>query len=481
MESPCACLRRLTKKPWLADAFLTTTIRKLICGTGSITKLIAHSTNFKALFNARASINEESAIDCRKIKDLNYAKNRFQSTQKPLGRFVLTFDALLATAVEIATRRAGTEPAKSAAAFLAEVTEEDLLTIAMLADAGDESAAIVRFFDSETYDVAESAVVISAYLKHIDCLFLRGGCLTLDGTYTKFVIDLLNRPHTISLHHPAILRTIGGGGVHAEVRDRCMSRMAAWVRLAMQTIEAEFPSWEVLNAFTAFNLKLVKSPFMDDSLSRLSKVFGLDAHQLQNEFADFRVFAHRRHSHGLDHLDAWVASIKKVDMSSSITKAAHPREQLRAAVSRYAVFVGATTSGVERSFSAILSVINKQRALLSAHNLANDIKLKLLTVDVEDTVICRDAMKIWESFYGRVRLSGGGRPRRWVSGRTRHYSSVVNTEAQWLRNRRSAVDKLVASCQNQKRTYADMVASSTRRSAAAWTGKHEEAHRRKLC
>lgn len=156
-RSSCLCvllsrnlLRRLTRKPWLADPFLIATIKKLIFGTGSITKLIAHSTNFKALFNARASINEESAIDCRKIKDLNYAKNRFQSTQKPLGRFVLTFDALLATAVEIATRRAGTEPAKFAAAFLASVTEEDVLTLAMLADAGDKSSAIVRFFDSET-------------------------------------------------------------------------------------------------------------------------------------------------------------------------------------------------------------------------------------------------------------------------------------------------------------------------------------------
>lgn len=450
------------------------TLVKFVRGKDSITKLIAYSTNIKALFNARAKINEESAIDCGKIRDLNYAKNRFQSTQKPLGRFVLAFDALLATAVEVANRRAGTDPAKRAVRFLQTVTEEDLLTIALLADAGDESGAIVRFFDCESYDVAESAVILSTFLNRIDCLFLRRGCLTLDGTYAKFVLDLLQRPRTITLHQPVILRSIGGGGVHPEVVDRCMARMAAWVRLVMSTIAAEFPSWEVLNAFTAFNLRLSKSAFIDESLSRLSTVFNLDVDALRQQFLDFRLFAQRRHSHGLGHLEAWAESIKKVDASSSSVKAGHPREELRAVVARYAVFVGATTSGVERSFSAILGVINKQRAQLSTANLANDIRLKLLTIDVQDTVICQAAMTIWESTYGKVRSSGTRRARRWVSGRAR--SPLVGnqlSETQWLKNRRTAVDALANSC--KKRTYAEMEASSRRQSTAAWTDKHREA------
>jgi len=479
---PLACChqslrrRRLTKKPWLADPFLLSTLVKFICGKDSITKLIAYSSNIKALFNARAAINAESAIDCRKIRDLNYAKNRFHSTQKPLGRFVLAFDALLATAVEVANRRAGTDPAKRAVKFLQSVTEEDLLTIALLADAGDESGAIVRFFDCETYDVAESTVIISTFLNRIDCLFLRRGCLTLDGTYTKFVLDLLMRPRTITLHQPNILRSIGGGGVHPEVVDRCMSRMAAWVRLVMSTIAAEFPSWEVLNAFTAFNLRLSKSAFIDESLCRLANVFGLDVVALRDEFFDFRLFAHRRHSQGLGHLEAWTESIRKVDTSSSSVKAGHPRDALRALVARYAVFVGATTSGVERSFSAILGVISKQRALLSTANLANDIRLKLLTVDMPDTVICEAAKTIWESTYGNVRSSGVRVARRWVSGRARTSSSAVGnplSETQWLKKRRAAVDALADSC--KKRTYAEMEASSRSQSAAAWTAKHEEA------
>ena len=54
-----------------------------------------------------------------------------------------------------------------------------------------------RPFDTETYDVANVPIVISSFLQRIDTLFLKRGCLTLVGTYTKYVIDLLQRPHTL--------------------------------------------------------------------------------------------------------------------------------------------------------------------------------------------------------------------------------------------------------------------------------------------
>jgi hypothetical protein len=153
----------------LADPSLSATIQKVISGKTSITKLIAYSENFRVMFNERARANTESKIDCRRLKDLNHAKHRFQSTQKPLGRFVLTFDALIATAVEISVRRKN-DPRKRAMDFLEGVTEEDYLTIAMLADAGDESAAIVSFLAN---DVAAVLEVISMYLHRIDHMFTK--------------------------------------------------------------------------------------------------------------------------------------------------------------------------------------------------------------------------------------------------------------------------------------------------------------------
>jgi hypothetical protein len=438
-QNPPASLRRLTKKPWVADEYLLSTLQRLITNRGSITKLIANSPNFKKLLHERARINRESPIDCQRIKDLNYAKNRFHSTQKPLGRFILTFDALLATASEIAIRRAGKEPAKAAIELLSTISEEDLLTIAMLADAGDEASAIVRFFDCESYDVADAPCIIAAFLQRIDGLFLKRGCLTVEGTYTKFTMDLLRRPHTIVIHHRNIIRSIGGG-CHPEVVDRCLSRMAAWARLVVASIHAEFPSWEILNAFAAFNLKHQKSDFTRDSLCRLSAVFDCHADRLQSEFDDFRMFAQRRHAQGLDNLSAWTESIKKVDASSSIVKAAHPREELRAIVTRYALCMGSTTSGVERNFSSIVSVISKQRGGLTEGNKATDIKLKLLTSDigVSDDAICQAAMKIWSNAFRCCRLSGDRRKPRWVSGWVSTCRLATRTaqisEHQWVKN-----------------------------------------------
>jgi len=472
MYLPC----RLTKKPWSADPGLMAIISKLITGKSAITKLIAYSPNFKSIFNMRAKINEESVIDCQKLRDLNYAKNRFHSTQKPLGRFVLTLDALIATAVEITIRRKGA-PEACASEFLASVTEEDVLTIAMLADAGDESSAIVRFFDKEDYDVAAVPEVISMYLHRIDHLFIKRHCLTLVGTYTEYILDVLKKPHPIILHKQGRVRSLGGNTLQPEMVNRCISRMVAWVRLVMASIAAEFPSWEVLNAFSAFNLKFANTPFVHDSLCRLANVFGLDAAKLQSEFDDFRTFANHQLVKGLDNCAAWRESILSIRRSGQV-KIRHPHEQLRAAFCRYALCMGATTSGVERSFSSILSVINKQRQSIRSSVLANDIKLKLLTSDIgrSDQEICLAAMSIWVATYGHARLSGNRRlKQRWVSGRRVERQRSKLAESQWTANRRLAVDRLVQS--GKKRTFAEMSADANRLSRGGWTPGHDKAAR----
>lgn len=43
-------------------------------------------------------------VRANRVRDLQSAKHRHSSTQKPLGRFILFTDALLSTAQEIVTR-----------------------------------------------------------------------------------------------------------------------------------------------------------------------------------------------------------------------------------------------------------------------------------------------------------------------------------------------------------------------------------------
>ena len=123
-----------------------------------------------------------------RICDLSSAKQRFSSTQKPLGRFVLYFDAVVATAYELQTRWEGTAHGKRGTHFLASIDEESMLTLAMLADAGDEASAVVRFFDTKDHDISEVPAVLSDFLARIDVLFFQRGCLSSVGcrhTYTR--------------------------------------------------------------------------------------------------------------------------------------------------------------------------------------------------------------------------------------------------------------------------------------------------------
>ena len=176
------------------------------------------------------------------------------------------------------------------------------------------------------------------------------------------------------------IRSFGGNRLQAEMIDRCLSRMTACVRLALQSISAKFLSWEILHAFGAFNLNAnltSRSSLARESLQRISVVFQLDSRQLSVQCEDFTVFAMTRSSKGVDNTSSWTSLISAIRNSQGTT-ANHPCEQLSAAVCRHALCMGTTTSGVEGNVSAILSVISKDRQALASSKPANDIRLKLV-------------------------------------------------------------------------------------------------------
>ena len=77
---------------------------------------------------------------------MKYAKARFNSTAVPLQRSVLLFEAVWRLCVDVVVTRAGRDPAKIAAAFLANITTEAVIQAAMMADAADEHMLIRLFF-----------------------------------------------------------------------------------------------------------------------------------------------------------------------------------------------------------------------------------------------------------------------------------------------------------------------------------------------
>ena len=480
-------LTRLTRNPWEADSYVGETFKTFIEDSGSIVKTIVHSPDIKSMFQHRVQLMCTSDdLVAGRIRDLSSAKQRFASTQKPLGRFILFFDAVVATAYEVQTKRAGTPHGKRGTFFLESIDEERLLTLAMLADAGDEASAVVRFFDTKEHDISEAPIVLSEFLSRIDMLFLQRGCLTSVGcrhTYTSYTLAMLQDPRPLRVQdgRRTIVRSLGGpSAVPPDLIDRCLSRMAGWVRLSMETVHAEFPDWEVITAFGALSLKLdPRSSFIPDSLQRLAQTFAVDHSALTVQFGDFRKTAALKHRQGLANYDAWKESVSAVDMSCVRTKSVHQRQALREILARYGAFLGASTSCCERSFSSLVTAVGPQRSSMSAVSMLNDLKLYLLagTNCHSDDCIMAGAVKVWLSLLPPVRKSGKERRPRWVSGLP---STRVNrtVETNFLANRRSIV--LEKSATTKKRTFAEMQRAAVQLSASVWSAGHIKVSRPKI-
>jgi hypothetical protein len=198
-------LRRLTQTPWMADPFLKETI--LLCQ--GMMKAISYSEDLQRRFNANVQHVEESPFNAGRIRSLRFAKQRFDSGSRPLGRLILLFDAVWATAVETLLIRQTTNASyEKCFAFLENMTEERLLQAALVADAADLCMGFLRCLDTEQSDPAELTGQLEQLVHDTDALFVQGGALTAPESFTVFTIQMLRRPR--SCHLQATLKTLGG-------------------------------------------------------------------------------------------------------------------------------------------------------------------------------------------------------------------------------------------------------------------------------
>jgi hypothetical protein len=240
----------------------------------------------------------------------------------------------------------------------------------------------------------------------------------------------------------------------------------------METVHAEFPDWEVITAFGALSLKInPQTRFVTDSLNRLAQTFDVDPSALSVQFIDFRRTAAVKHRQGVSNYDAWKESVAAVDASCVQTRTAHQRHALRDIIARYGAFLGASTSGCERSFASLLTAVGPTRSAMSTVSMLNDLKLHLLagTHCHSDAHITDGAIKVWLSILPPVRKSGRARRTRWVSGLPR-VSKHRTVETNFLTNRRSAVSAL--SAKSKKRTHKEMECAAGKLSASVWSEGH---------
>ena len=156
---------------------------------------------------------------------------------------------MILTAMEIYRVRRDENRSK-ALKFLEFIDAERILCLAMIGDAGDESMALTRYLDSELMATEDLPSNCEVFLKKIVMLFVDGRCVEFG--YTHYCLKMLKTPITIMLNTPKTIGSRSGASQH--VIDRCLSRMATWVKMSESVLASEFPHFRVFSSFRIFSL-----------------------------------------------------------------------------------------------------------------------------------------------------------------------------------------------------------------------------------
>ena len=464
-QLPC---RRILERLRNADPVLQETMRNTIISSQSIIQKKWNSHVFSAWFERRC---KEMDGNCR-IRNLRAAKHRFESYSKPLGRVILWLPTLLATAHDIAVKREGAPEGRLAQAWLQNLNSETLVTLAMLADAGDEGLSLVRQVDDEQTDVASLQRIVSQFLDRARFLWRDGGCLTSLG-YTKHCLDLLSEGllvFTVTGHSPSAAHVLHKPGQLA--MDRCLMRMRCWLRLAEETLEAEFPHCHLLRAFSAFDVE--DSTGCDEEgwlqthaagLRKLAAALKVDGHKLCAELGDHRpIAAAIARETGCGNRRAWQRALEQTQRTRT-SREAHPAEALVPTVQRYLAWT-CSTSGVEQNFSAA-------ERLRFGHGPASEateaLQLKAALdkrPQEERSHVCARARELFAAVFGPTRGKRSGR--RLDKGIRRKQERFNTSETAWLhRRRRSVAEALKEHTTTQQQEEPDQ-------RPAGWAETHEK-------
>ena len=414
---------RLTSRSWCCDPYLSRIADQVVRAPTSVVQLVRNSEVWRGRYSRNVRDLQHNPIWKVAIRGLNAALHRFDSWQKPFSRVVLTFDAFLTTAQQLHDERRNAAPGRHSKSFLQLVDEEVALSLGLMADAGEESLALVRFLDSEHCDKSELSAECKRFLERISALFERQGCLAATGCYTNHMLAVLARPRCVYID--GVPKRIGGGAPAPEVVARCLARMCGWVRLCKEILAAEFPQFELMQAFSCFRLTHMAERRTSDAeserlalqekLTKLAHILKLDVNCLSAEFYDHLPIAQYEFElgpAGTSSFAAWRAAVTKA-RGRSRKRLAHPSDTLVKVLVRMASW-GVSTSGVEQSFAALRAVVTAQRRGSLTEASMRDEAFILSTKGqspADDKLLAEGAAKIWTGLYGPPREAGGVRRR----------------------------------------------------------------------
>ncbi|CAK0798950.1 unnamed protein product [Prorocentrum cordatum] len=203
-KDPTRAASRILRRPWMCgDLRIKDVIGKVVRQRTSIMQRIRNSTVMKERFMKEVRMHDYAGNHSRhQIKNLSHALNRFNSNVRPLQRFVVFFSALVHTAIWIARSRTD-DQGKDALSFIEFIAGDEgmevCLLLAMMADAGACAVGLLRFFDRETFDIAQVSDRINTWAAEVKHLFVDKHADQIPESYTFMMFSRLRKPMTAVL------------------------------------------------------------------------------------------------------------------------------------------------------------------------------------------------------------------------------------------------------------------------------------------
>jgi len=408
---------RITSRTWKCDPYLARLANEVVMRNDSIVQLIHNSDVLRVHYSRNVRALQHNPIWNAQARSFPAAKHRFDTWSKPFATLCLTFDAVVATAQQVHEERRYEASGRHAKAFLSLLDEEMMISLGMMADAGDENMSLIRYLDSEYMDNTEISAECARFLDRITALFDKGGCV-LTG-YTAVMLKLVSKERVVFFDHKP--KRVGGLDQEslARVCRQCLGRLANWAKLAREVLAAEFPHFESIQAFTALRLlspeeRMVQLGNADEEreavtkkIQKLSQLLGLNEETLQDQFFDhFPIAQHEFDQNNCTAFVAWRAAVDRVRKGGVVAKKlkAHPVDSLVRVLLRAGAW-GVSTSGVEQQFSAIRAVMTSDRSKLGDDHYTDEVFIISTRGQstADDKELVEIAARVWVQVFGAPR------------------------------------------------------------------------------
>ena len=253
-----------------------------------------------------------------------------------------------------------------------------------------------------------------------------------------------------------------------------MDHMKGWLRLLLAEIEAEFPDWEVSQAFRVFNVCDSGSNWVcnDDvivDLERLAKTFDVSFDDLRLQFLRFRGRVAVEARTTQDNKTAWANVMRHVSDRNVATRSDDRLEicALSAVVFRYLAW-GFSTSGIEQGFTRSMRSFSVFQEASKPEYEDRMVRLALEGPSNRPRELAQRARLLWPAMgFGNARTTSA-RSKRSDAGVKRSGRSC--SEASFLKRRRDSVGSATGGLERE--AAVDQVESSALPSC--WGDSHEK-------